>query len=132
MNKLKYIIPIVVIALMFGACKYDFILPVVEETPVIVDPEDPNATVYGFAEYVQPIFDAKCASCHKTGSQTPDLTAGNSFAALNSSRYINKTTPAQSLIYTKPHPDASGNHPTYSATEASYVLAWITQGAKNN
>ena len=62
MNKLKYILPIVVIALLFGACKYDFIIPEMVDDPVVVDPNDPEATVYGFAEYIQPIFDAKCTS----------------------------------------------------------------------
>ena len=129
MNKFKYILPILAMALLFSACKYDFILP---EEIIVVDPDNPDSQVIGFAEYVMPIFNNNCIACHKTGGQVPNLTTGNAYSSLNTSRYINKAAPAESLIYTKPSPNAGGSHKKYTEAEAAIVLAWITQGAKNN
>lgn len=132
MNKLKYFIPIAVIAFIFSACKYDFIIP---EKVVIVDPNDPNAEVIKFSESVLPIFNGNnnCTSCHKTGGQAPDLTTANAFSAINSSRYVNKTTPAESKIYTHPSPlTTTHSQKKYTEAQAAIVLGWITQGAKNN
>ena len=132
MNKLKYIIPIVVIAFLFGACKYDFIIP---EKVVIVDPDDPNAEEIKFSESVLPIFNDNnnCTSCHKPGGQTPDLTTANAFSSLNSTRYINKAVPADSKLYTHPSPTTTTHsQKKYTEAQAAIVLAWITQGAKNN
>lgn len=128
MKIVKYIFVISLIAFSLGGCKYDFIVP--EDIP-ITDPDDPNAVQISFATDIQPIFDSKCIFCHKSGGQNPDLTAGNSYAALNSN-YVNTTTPTASTLYTKPKPDAGGSHQKYSAGEAALVLGWIQQGAKNN
>jgi hypothetical protein len=129
MRTLKFLITIVVIALLFGGCKYDFILP--EEVP-IVDPEDPNAEQISFSSAIVPIFTGKCISCHKTGGQIPDLTADNAFPSLNSTRYINSASPEESRIYSRANPANTDSHPKYSAAEAAKVLGWIQQGAKNN
>ncbi|QGY46605.1 hypothetical protein GM418_23975 [Maribellus comscasis] len=129
MKSLKYLFTIALIALFFVGCKYDFIVP--EEVPVI-DPDDPDAEEISFSADIIPIFESKCVACHKTGGQLPDLSAANAFSSLNSTRYINSSTPEESLIYTRPNPDNTDSHPKYSATEAVYVLGWIQQGAKNN
>ncbi|MCG6189256.1 hypothetical protein [Maribellus maritimus] len=128
MKSLKYLFTIVLIALFFVGCKYDFIVP--EEVPVI-DPDDPDAEEISFSADIIPIFESKCVACHTTGKQLPDLSAANAFSSLNSTRYIN-STPEESLIYTRPNPDNTDSHPKYSETEAVYVLGWIQQGAKNN
>ncbi len=121
---------IVVITLLFGACKYDFILP--EEIP---DPNDPNTDEVKFSEQVLPIFtnNNNCTACHDTGGQIPDLTAGNAYNAINNTRYLNSVNPEQSRIYTVAHPDTDGHkQKKYTATQAAVILTWIKQGAKNN
>ena len=129
MKSLKYLFTIALIALCLAGCKYDFILP--EEVPVI-DPTDPDAEQISFSADIIPIFESKCTACHKAGGQLPDLSAANAFSSLNSARYINSSTPEESLIYTKPNPDNTGSHPKYTETQAVFVLGWIQQGAKNN
>ena len=126
MKTFKVLLTVTMVALLFSQCKYDFIVP--EE---VIDPNDPTIEV-SFSEDIQPIFtDNNCTACHDTGGQIPDLTEGNAYSAINTSRYIDKDNPDQSLIYTKPHP--SGSHPVkYSESDAARVLAWITQGAENN
>ena len=125
MKALKIILSIVVMGLIFGGCTYNFI---VEEE--VVDPNDPNTPDVSFSAEIAPIYTSKCTSCHTTGNQNPDLTSANAYNSLNSSRYINTSDPASSLIYTKPSP--TGNHVKYSEAEAALVLTWITQGAQNN
>ncbi len=132
MKKLKLLLPIIILFITFSACKYDFILP--EEIPVI-DPDNPTAEIFGFAEYVLPIFNKNdnCTSCHKTGGQLPDLTTEKAYSSLNSARYINLSSPELSKIYTHPLPGTSTHkHKKYTSQEAAIILAWIKQGAKNN
>lgn len=132
MKILKLLLAVMVVALLFSECKYSFIVP--EDIPVI-DPNDPGAVQVSFATDIAPIFNANnnCTSCHKTGSQIPDLTTDNAFKSLNSSRYINDSSPAESLIYKHPHPDLGSAHQKkYTAAQAVLVLGWIQQGAKNN
>ena len=131
MMKKFFIIVFLLGALSITGCRYNFIVP--EEVPVI-DPDDPSQEVL-FSEDILPIFtnNNNCTSCHKTGGQMPDLTAGNAYSAINSSRYINPDSPDQSRIYTVAHPDNEGHsQKKYTATEAALVLAWIQQGAENN
>lgn len=125
MKALKIIFSIVIMALIFGGCTYNFI---VEET--VLDPDDPDTPDVSFSAQIAPIFASKCTACHYTGNQAPDLTAANAYSSLNTSRYISTSDPASSLIYTKPSP--TGNHVQYSDAEAALVLTWITQGAQNN
>lgn len=129
MKSLKYLFAIALIALCLAGCKYDFIVP--EEVPVI-DPDDPDAEQISFSADIIPIFESSCVSCHESGGQLPDLSAANAFSSLNSTRYINSSTPEESLIYTRPNPDNTDSHPKYTATQAALVLGWIQQGAKNN
>jgi hypothetical protein len=105
-----------------GACEYETVKPVVVEIP------DTGVPI-SFATQIQPMFTSKCITCHS--GQTPILTAGNAYNSL-SNGYLNTTSPAQSLVYTKPqggHPGGSNN---LTATELAYLLKWIEEGAKNN
>ncbi|MEN8249583.1 MAG: hypothetical protein ABFS32_11670 [Bacteroidota bacterium] len=103
------------------SCYYETITPEL--------PEPPEGDV-SFATEIQPIFTAKCISCHPTMGGL-DLTEGNAYSNINDPKYINSTTPAESLIYTKA--DASGSHPAkYTAAESLLLLTWIEQGANNN
>jgi hypothetical protein len=124
--KIKILLLIVVAAFAVAGCKYDWIIP--EEVPVI----DPDGQDISFAEQILPIFNSgdNCTACHN-GSQMPDLREGNAYSSLNSTRYINKTSPEESRIYATPHPDG-GHYKKYTATQAALVLVWIQQGAKNN
>lgn len=118
----------IAMALIFGGCAYNFI---VEEQ--VIDPGDPGAPQISFSQEIQPIFDAKCVSCHTTGGQRPDLSASNSYSSLNTSRYTSTTDPESSLIYTHPNPSTSGHTwAKYSEAEAAKVLTWITQGVQQN
>lgn len=134
MKILKLLLAVFVVALLFSQCKYSFIVP--EEVPPVVDPGDPDAPQMSFATDIIPIFNSGnyCIACHTTGKQLPDLTAANAYSSLNTSRYINKTTPDQSKIYVHPNPANPGEHTQkkYSAAQAATVLLWIQQGAKNN
>lgn len=133
MKKLKIIFSVVFFAFLFTGCLYNFILP--EESLPPVDPDDPDAPEISFVAVIEPIFNNSnnCTSCHKTGSTAPDLTTGNAYAALNSSRYINATNPEDSKIYTHPHPDTDTHkQKKYTKNQADQVLLWISQGAKNN
>ncbi len=120
---------VVLLSLFMGGCKYDFIIP--EEVPVIDNGGEPIS----FATQIAPIFSTadKCTACHKSGgTANPDLSAANAYAQL-SSKYVNTGAPAESLILTIPGP-ATATHAwkKFSQTEAAIILAWITEGAKNN
>ena len=85
-----------------------------------------------FSGIIQPIFTAKCASCHKTGGEAPILTVGKSYQALMTSPgMIDTSTPSNSILYKKM---ATGGSMASKCTpaDADSVLRWITQGAINN
>ena len=108
-------------ALFLNGCKYDFILP--EKAPVITTPPT-------FALEVAPIFSNgnKCTSCHN-GGQAPDLRAASAFSQL--APYINTASPASSKLYINARP-GNTHFAQVTATQAAIILAWITDGAKNN
>ena len=126
MKTLKTLFAVVVVALLFSQCKYDFIVP--EE---VIDPNDPDVEDVSFSNEIVPIFtDNNCTACHGTGATAPDLTAANAYSSLVP-KYVDLDSPEESEIYTKPSP--SGSHPQkYSEAEAALILTWITQGAQNN
>lgn len=124
MKKYPIFLILFLFSLFISSCKYDSILPEVV-VPV---------TGVSFAKDVAPIFSTgdKCTSCHKAGATAPDLTSVNAFAQITAS-YINKTTPAESVIYAYPAPGTTTHtRKKYTAGEAAVILQWITEGAKNN
>ncbi len=130
MKKIKLFFAIIACILALVACKYDFIIPA--EIPSV---DDPDAPAVSFSQQVLPIFTSNnnCIACHKSGGTSPDLTAANAYNSINNSKYINTTNPAESKIYSVVAPSTSGHtHKKYTASEAAIVLAWITQGARNN
>ncbi len=85
-----------------------------------------------------PILNKSCAltGCHGAGGHVPDLTMANAYNSLISGNYIDKTKPSNSTIYlwltgkkAVIMPMGAGNNPS---NINALVLAWITQGAKNN
>jgi len=120
MKKHPIFLLIVLLSLFVVGCKYDFILP--EEVPPI-----DNSKPVLFSTQITPIFAEKCISCHN--NQSPKLTADVAYAQLVPA-YVNTASPASSKIYTVP---SSGTHyAKVSATQAALILAWITDGAKDN
>lgn len=121
MKKHSIFLILILFSLTLGSCKYDFILP--EEVPQVSD--------VSFSEQVAPIFANKCIGCHKAGSVSPDLTAGNAFNEIQG--FINTASPAESKIYLYPSPETNTHKQRkYTAGEAAIILQWITEGAKNN
>lgn len=124
MKKSKIYLLIALLGLVFSACEYDF------EAVEVIPPVEGDVS---FSASINPIFQNKCASCHKVGGvkPVPDLTTDNAYNSINSAKYINTDSPESSLIYTEPSPD--GTHGgKYSRAEAALVLTWIQQGAQNN
>jgi hypothetical protein len=124
----KIIFGLLILFIVFGwqGCIYDFV------APDITAQVDTSVTI-SFAAQIQPIFTANCVLCHKAGSNALDLTAGNAYNNINSSKYINIAAPAQSLLYRRII--ASGGftgHFNLPTDQAALLLGWIQQGAKNN
>ena len=123
---MKKIVLILFTILGLQSCLYDFVAP--EETT----PVDPTVTI-NFATQIQPMFTASCILCHKTGGTSPDLTTGKSYDAINTSKYISTSSPAQSLLYRRVIAGGGfSGHPTLPSAQAALLLGWIQQGAKNN
>jgi len=88
-----------------------------------------------FSKDIMPVFNQSCnaAGCHAPGYTAPDLTLPNAYADLLKDNLIDALTPENSVLYkrmvdnTQPMPPAGVL--TY---EASLVLAWIQEGAKDN
>ncbi|HLN21573.1 MAG TPA: hypothetical protein VK213_10820 [Bacteroidales bacterium] len=88
---------------------------------------DPNAP-WSLSTDIQPIFNAKCISCHG-GSQQPDLREGRSFESLTKRGYVTKPAESSKLFTTL----SSGSHESRTtAVEKLKIRYWIEQGAKNN
>ena len=122
--------PIFLILILFSvficSCRYDFILP------EVVPPPDNNGEPISFSTQIAPIFSTgdKCTKCHKAGSTPPDLSAANAYSQ-SVPNYVNTASPETSEILTVPG-SATHSWKGYTATETATILAWITEGAKNN
>lgn len=83
-----------------------------------------------FSTDVQPIFTAKCVSCHG-GSTNPNLSAGNAYNALTSNnKYIDLQNPENSYFYQK---ISTGSMAQYlNDKDRAIILRWIELGAQNN
>lgn len=107
----------------FTACEWQTIEPEIIELP--------NEEVL-FGTQIQPIFTAKCISCHTNFN--PKLTEGVAYNNLKNGGYINTTSPAESKIYTT-FSASNGYHygqNKLTAVEMATILKWIEEGAKNN
>ncbi|MCF8308491.1 MAG: hypothetical protein K9I68_05725 [Bacteroidales bacterium] len=123
MKKLfKFIIPVVAIAFLMGACEYETI------EPEQIDPD----TKVSFENDIIPVFDANCNSsgCHGAGEFDPVLTPENAYDNLFAGDYIDTVNPQNSPLYES---ITSGSMEEYTAPgDAEIILLWIEQGAKNN
>jgi len=129
-HTLKIISSILIALTVVMAGCYKTTTLLVDNTPAI------TATV-SFSSDVVPLLTANCAKsgCHN-GSVAPDLSSANAYNSLVNGNFVNVSTPANSLVYLW----LTGKEPATMPLGASnnpsningYILAWITQGAKNN
>ena len=118
--KKQILVATVVIAFLAGisSCeKYTY-------SPPVINPVD---TIY-FSTDIQPIFTAKCITCH--GSlRDPDLREGKSYEALTTGGFVDQPG-EESLLYKKM---IGADHASRSTdAEKQKVLIWINQGALDN
>lgn len=118
----KTLLFIVLAGFVFCSCEYEWIQP--EKAPI--------PTEVSFSTDIIPIFDNGCNTgvCHGAGATPPDLTPSNAYNALLDGGYVNTDTPESSSLYTSM---ATGSMKNYTTPgDEDLILAWITQGAKNN
>ncbi|PTN07743.1 hypothetical protein [Mangrovibacterium marinum] len=128
MKKYSLYLIVVFLGFVLNACVYDFVAPEIVT-------EIPDDQEISFATDVLPVLTSECASCHNSGGQSPDLTLGNAYQSIHTSKYIDlqNNDPAASLIYTFVAPDASTHSwKHYTSSQAQFIRLWIEQGAKNN
>ena len=117
---------VLILMLSLSSCYYDEVIE-------IVVPDLPVEEVVSFAEDIQPIFTASCASCHPVFAE-PDLTVGNSYSAITNGVYIVPEDLEASLLYqtllweVSPMPIVE----QLPASEINLVKIWIEQGALDN
>ena len=124
MKTLKIIIWMLAALLVVNGCYYDEIATF-EGLPQNVS----------FKNDVQPVFNANCitSGCHDAvPGHNPSLVFENSYDAILSGNYVNVTEPNKSLLYLEL---SSGSMPpsgALSINDQKIILAWITEGAKEN
>lgn len=97
------------------------------EIPAPELPEGIPADV-SYSADVQPIFDAKCVSCHG-GATSPDLTRDWSYDELIDGDYVNTDDPLESPLYQI----FLGTHDGRATEEEVLtILGWIVEGAEDN
>ena len=120
MKKTVIILSVLLVIFALASCKYATIIP---------DVPSPNIPVH-FAADIQPVFNARCVGCHRSGGHDPDLTAGNSYNSLISNNLVVAGNAASSVLYQK---ITTGTMSGYcDATSAGLIKNWINQGAKND
>lgn len=126
-----YIIPLIIAGavLSLAGC-YKTTTLLVDNTPAITQ-------TVSFSTDILPLLTANCAKsgCHN-GSISPNLTSANAFNSLVNGNFTNAATPANSLVYLWLTGKESATMPLGASNNPSningFILAWITQGAKNN
>lgn len=112
---------IAIIMLTIVCCEYEHPVPIEFEGTV------------SYKIQIQPIFDVGCngSGCHSTGAVPPDLTAANSYNSLFANNMIDTLNPTDSDLYKTLN---SGSMRPYlsNTSDASLILRWLEQGAKNN
>ncbi|HEU5290435.1 MAG TPA: cytochrome c [Cyclobacteriaceae bacterium] len=122
---LVYLVVALLIATGLNACYYDEVASF-EGLPTNVSLKND----------VQPIFNRDCnmSGCHDAiPSHDPGLTPEIAYDELISGGYVNTIDPANSILYLSVNGGGmpSGRAPL-SENDKKIILAWITEGAKNN
>jgi len=129
-RKLKKLITNIIVIFILSSCTSDYIIPEPPAPPEA--PPSPNENKISYSGEIQPIFNAKCVSCHGVGQAAPVLAAGKSYQALMSSAgMIDTITPGNSKLYQEMAP-GGGMSSHCNKSNADSVYKWIRQGAKNN
>jgi hypothetical protein len=91
----------------------------------------PEAEYETFSTSIQPIFNADCLPCHRSGGiQEPFLSEGSAYVSLTSNGYIDTDNPEQSLLIEKLN---ESSHKSYTtSTNVELILEWIKAGAPND
>jgi len=115
---------VLMLMLSLTGCYYD---EVIEVAPL------PPEFEASFVNDIQPIFTAKCASCHG-GSLTPDLREGNSYDAIVNGVFIVPNDIDASVLYQRLIGNGNLMPPgnPLSTTKINLVKSWIENGALNN
>ena len=106
-------------------------------TTVPIDNTPAITTTVTFAKDIQPILTKSCAisGCH-SGAIAPNLSAATAYNALENGNFINTSTPKSSDVYLwltgKKAVTMPAGAPNNPSNINALMLAWITQGAKNN
>jgi hypothetical protein len=91
--------------------------------PPIEKPQDVS-----YKNDIQPIWDAKCISCHG-GGISPNLKSPGSYSELINEGYVDTNNPPESKLIKKLY----GSHDARATEEEKQtILSWIEEGAKNN
>ena len=107
-------------------------------TTLVVNNEQAITRPVSFSTDIIPIFNKSCAinGCHNAGGTAPDLSAANAYKSITNGSFVNLGTPANSELYlwltgkrAVAMPSGAANNPS---SINQLVLAWVTQGAKNN
>ncbi len=120
---------VVSIMMLFVGCTKTTTVPI-DNTPAIT-------TEVSFSKDIQPILTSSCAisGCH-SGSVAPNLSSTVALNSLVNGSYISVATPKTSSVYLWLTGKKAATMPLGSANNPSNInakmLAWITQGAKNN
>jgi len=105
---------------------------------VVIDNTPAVTKTVSFSKDIVPILTKSCAlsGCHNAGGHAPDLTSENAFNSLVVGGYTSKANPSSSKVYqwltgkgAVLMPMGATNNPS---NINGLVLAWITQGVKNN
>jgi len=107
------------------------------KTATLLEDKSPAiTTTVSFSKDVAPILTANCAKsgCHN-GSISPNLSSGSAYNSLTNG-FVSTASPSSSLVYLWLTGKESVTMPLGGTNNPSningYILAWITQGAKNN
>ena len=120
---------VVSMMVLFVGCTKTTTVPI-DNTPAIT-------TEVSFSKDIQPILTSSCAisGCH-SGSVAPNLSSAVALNSLVNGSYISVATPKTSSVYLWLTGKKAATMPLGSANNPSNInakmLAWITQGAKNN
>ena len=120
----KYFILSFILTNLLAGCYYDEVV-VFEGLPQNVSLKND----------LMPIFNTNCnmSGCHdQAASHDPSLTSDNIYDALILGTYVNTLEPDKSMLYLQ---IVNGSMPpsgAISPNDQKLILAWITEGAKNN
>ena len=121
MKKLLKQVLVSSITLLFFSCYYD------EFPEVVVD--IPTDQVISFSNDIATIFVSyDCSRCHNAFGESPNLTAGNVYAALVPA-YVTAENSNESKLYTQL---AIEDHRNVDAQSLALIKKWIDDGAENN